>query len=149
MDSIRQQIIDAIDSRLKTITMQNGYNSDIGNNVFYWRAENYGKEELPLMEYRDIACATRRKGLLEENTITVEVEVATAAGTTTAREIKSMIADTRKAIQIDTTWGKLAANTRCTGDEIAIEQKEKIIGGAKITFEIDFRTPVGDPYTAK
>ena len=57
-DTIRESIMSALDARLKTITVLNGYASDAGDNVFDWREDPLQDDELDALEYRDISCET-------------------------------------------------------------------------------------------
>src|SRR3990170_6560821 len=44
-DSKRQQIVSALDTRLKTILTTGGYETNLGNNVKWWRQEPFADTE--------------------------------------------------------------------------------------------------------
>src|SRR3990170_3357246 len=52
-DSIRQQIMTAIDTRLKLITITNGYETNAGNNVYEFWDIALEDDELPAIIWRD------------------------------------------------------------------------------------------------
>ncbi len=147
-DTIRQQIIDAIDERFKLIKVVNGYETNLGNSVYQWKAVSYEGADLPLIEYRDIS---NESGIgpnpTHDHRLTIEAEIVVAAGNTTAAQIRKMIADVKKAIGTDLRWGGLAITTEPISDSMVIEQNEKIIGGVKINFTIIYRTMAWDEYT--
>ncbi len=149
-DSIRQLIINAIDSRLKLITIANGYETNIGGKVFEWRAVPVEEIDLPCIIYRDLSSVnsvlTIGIGGYHESNLNIEVEVICAAGSVTPSTIRKMLADVIKAIGVDATWSGLASSTDPVSDAITIEQNEKIIGGANITFTITYRTKRWDAY---
>ncbi len=147
-DSKRQDIIDALDTRLRTILTAGGYETDLGSNVFEWRATALQESELPGLIYRDISCepVENTASLYQEFFLNIEVEIITVSGSTTASQIRKMIADVYKAIGTDDKWGGLALGTFSDGDEMNIEQAEKIIGGATVSFHVHFATVEWDPY---
>ena len=141
--SIRQQIINAVDARLKTIKIANGYNYDLGNNVFEWRDAPLSDSNLPALIYRDLSCDTE---YLETHRHKIHIEVELVIKDTLASAVRKMIADVLKAIGVDPQWSNLAINTHPEGDEMQVKQSEKIIGGASVKFAIEFRTKEWDPY---
>ncbi len=46
-DSKRQQIISAIKTGLQSITIANGYETDLGSSIYEWRLAEYQSMELP------------------------------------------------------------------------------------------------------
>ncbi|MBI5810444.1 MAG: hypothetical protein HZB21_04560, partial [Deltaproteobacteria bacterium] len=94
MESIRQKIINAIDAKLRTITIVNGFETDMGNHVFHWKASDFAQSDLPLVEYRDVASDIVEGGPVNFHTfaLTVEVEVVTAGGSSTPTEIRRAMA---------------------------------------------------------
>ena len=145
--SKRQQIVDAIDARLKTITTANGYNTDAGNNVFEWRSYPLDENsELPALVYRDTEeIESLAVGGYQLHTLTIEIE-GYVVGANAARDLRALIADVIKAIGTDLTWGGLAEDTRPVEESIEIDQEERKIAGAVIRIEIDYRTQAFDPY---
>jgi hypothetical protein len=145
-DSIRQSIVNAVDARLKTIKIANGYETDIGLNVNRWKAIPVSSDKEYELIYRDVSCETV---YLEahRHKLHFEVEAIIKAGSISDNQVRKMLADILKAIGVDPQWSNLAINTHPEGDEINILQTEKIIGGTIIRFAIEFRTKEWDPYT--
>ncbi len=143
MANTRQSIIDTIDTQLKTILTANGYDTDLGSNVFEWRQVPLQASELPALIYRDAMSETEII-VLDKHThkLTLEVEVKTEPGAIDGTLARKMIADVVKAIGVDHTWGALAIKTDPLNSEIIFDEggKEKIISGAIINFEIMYRT---------
>lgn len=143
MPTIRQQIIDAIQTRFEGITVVNGYNSDMGLHISQWKATPLNADDFPALEYRDIAC-NRVDGApigFFRWALNMEIEIVTASGATTITDVREMLADVYKAIGTDETWGALAQWTEQPSDAVIIEQQDKIIGGAKILFNIVYDAP--------
>lgn len=147
-DSIRQQIIDAIDTRLKTILVVNGYKTNAGQHVYEWRETPLDESLLPAIVYRDVNCDNSFMATgVHFHKMNMEIEVVCAAGTTTPAGAREIIADVVKAIGTDIEWGNLAINTYPGIDEMQVEQNDKKIAGILMRFEIHFRTKEWDPYT--
>lgn len=148
-DSIRQQIVDAVDTRLKAILKSAGYETDLGKNIFAWRATNLENSELPGAIWRDTDCddsnATIGSIGYHLHSLTMEVDLRAADGATTPASLRTLVTDLQKAIGADVTWGGLAIRTTPMKSPLIVEQEEKIIGGANVTFAIEFYTKKWDP----
>jgi hypothetical protein len=153
-DSIREKLCAAVKARMQGISVANGYETELGENVFLWKGADFAAEELPAMDIRDVrddidsaAVSTRR----EHHRITFEVAVAVANGTDSMKTARKAIADIYKAIGVDRYWtvsgARLAFDTDLKSDESGIEQRETTLAGAKVTFVVSYRTAKFDPYT--
>jgi hypothetical protein len=146
--SIRQQIITAVDTRLKTITTVNGYNTNLGNNIFEWRDAPLQESELPGAVYRDLQQTTVMAVGYHEHALALEILIL-LSGTEAATTIRKLIADVIKCVGTDRTWGTLAEDTLPVSDEeIAIEHAGKKIGGISLKFIIQYVTKPFDPYNS-
>lgn len=148
-DSIRQQIIDAINTRLKTILKANGYETNLGQNVFEHRTTALGDSELPGINFKDVGCDVSQEDIAigqHGYELIMEAEITVKEGSTTAVQIRKMIADVIKATGVDPRWGGLAVSTSPVSDSLKFEQSEKIIAGALLTYSIMFRTNKFNPY---
>lgn len=142
-DSIRQQLISAIDTRLKTILVANGYETNAGQNVFAWRDTALEAAELDAILYRD-RTESRTPGVgVYEFTLPVEIQIVS----TSASQVRKILADLEVAIFVDESWGEIALNTELETDEMEIEQKETLFVAAGIIMPIEYRTVRGNPYT--
>jgi hypothetical protein len=146
-DTIRQQIITALDARLKAILKAGGYATDAGKNVYDWRTETIPEDFLPALIYRDISCETEITGL-EVFTHSLKIMIVIAAsGSTSMAEIRKMLADIDKAIGTDLTWGGLALLTARIGDESLVDTEENKFSGCQTIVMVTFRTRGWDDYT--
>lgn len=140
-DSIRQQIMAALDTRLKTIKTTGGYKTNAGQNVFDWLDRDLADTELDAIIYRDrtddLTPLSTRKF---ENRVTVEIEAKTKQAAGTARRLREIIEDIYKAIGTDETFSGLARSTRPEREEIDITQQDKISGAATLSISIVYET---------
>ena len=149
-DSIKRQILDAIDTRFKAILVANGYETNAGQNVFYWRTQMVPENKLPAIVYRG---TTNRSevgaGALYENTLTVEIDGFVSASTDLEADtlLDKLRADIEKAIKVDDMWGGLALTTEKISDEPTLDRKEKVFGWTAIVIEIEYRTTRWDAYS--
>jgi hypothetical protein len=136
MASIRQQIIDKIESRLGTILVSNGYETNIGNNVFPWLMT--APTSLPAAVFRD---PTRDISVHNEAhlfTLSVEVEVFGAAGFTDD-DIRKMVQDVVRAFGTDATWDGLALDTNLVSDCAVIDTQANAVKSGLIKFTVTYR----------
>lgn len=140
-DSIRQQIITALDTRLKTITKAKGYGTDAGKNVFDWLDRDLADSELDAIVYRDpsneIADETFNQ---TTNRLRLEIEARTKAAATTAAQIRKIVQDIYAALGTDEKFGQLAYQTLQVGETIDIQQQDKIMASATITLDVYYIT---------
>lgn len=134
--------MNAVDARLKTILAQNGYETDIGLNVFPWRTSTLEDAELPAICCRDGDSKKYDETVGEViRELPVEITVILASGATTPDELRAVLADVYKAIAVDVSWGGLAQDTAIPNiDNMTVEQGEKIQGGASVTISILYST---------
>lgn len=135
--SIRQQIITALDTRLRTITIANGYKTNAGAHVFDWLDRDLADTELDAIVYRDPANEISQETFSQvDNRVRVEIEVKTKSASTTAAQVRKLIEDVYKAIGIDETFGGLAHEAQPVSENIDIQQADKIMGSATVVIEI-------------
>jgi len=140
-DSKRQQIIDAIATKMAEINTGNGYNTNAGNKVFKWLIRDLDKADLPAIEIRWTGQETDAGIDLghHRHSLAVEIDVV-ANGTTAPAIVESAIADVYTAIGTDTTYGGLAIDTDTEGDSIEVDQGEDKIARGTITITCDCAT---------
>lgn len=136
MASIRQQIMDKIESRLGTILVSNGYQTDIGNNVFPWLMTT--PASLPAVVFRDPSRDVSAHREAHLSTVFVETEVFGTSGFTDD-DIRAMIQDVVKAFGTDTTWDGLALDTNLVSDIFVIDTGTNAIKSGLIMFKVTYR----------
>ena len=137
--SIRQQIIEAVDLRLKTILERNGYSADLGVTVLEWPLRDIDPSEMPCLTYYDRTSEqtpfTNRRAAA---TINIEIEAYVQEASATPAALRRVIADIYTAIGTDDRWSDLAQDTISQGEEIEIGQGEKITGRATVRIAIEY-----------
>lgn len=150
-DSKRQQIVNAIKTRLQGITVANGYQTDLGNAVYEWRLTPYQSTELPCADVRDTTESVEATVEVHIHKTTMEVKVLGSTGSLPA-DIRKRLADVVKAVGTDLTWGGLAEDTVAAGQDL-IEAEIDITGtglvkvrAASARFEVSYTTAPFNPY---
>ncbi len=145
-DTIRQKIISAMDTRFKGILIAGGYQTNIGQHVFWWKKSPLALADLPGMNCKDRRQAKSLGAGVYDNSLEVEIE-AGISGPTTPEELRKISADIEKAVAVDETWGQWAGTTEIGNDEINLEEDEKKIGFVRIALTVEYTTIRGDPFT--
>ncbi|RQW89937.1 MAG: hypothetical protein EHM79_02200 [Geobacter sp.] len=142
--SKRQQIVDAIETRMKTILTTGGYATNAGRNVFDWRITPIPETELPAICIYDGDCAIDYEETpvgLQGHFLIVDL-VSDAKGSAARADVRKINADVVKAIGTDLTWGGLAVDTDLISHGLNMEQGDKPIGAGIVRIKIYYRTPL-------
>jgi hypothetical protein len=142
--SKRQDIIDAVKTRLGTIKVTGGYYSNLGNNIYEWRDTDSSPipvGNLPAINLKDSDVDIYTEVIGKWNHyMTLGFEIYCTHLTDVATEIRKLIADVLKAIGTDPKWGGLADYTDFETTQgqkhlnIRIETNEKNV--ARATFRL-------------
>lgn len=142
----RQQIVNAIETRFKTILVVGGYRTNLGDNVHVWRLSDWAKDEAPGVDIRDTDWDSDETGQgLHDHGLLIEVYVEAGGGTSPA-SVREMAADVLQAIGVDDTWGGLAIQTRPgkpTGgksNEFQVGRGGHTYTAALMRFQVHYRT---------
>lgn len=140
--SKRQQIVDAIETRMKTILTANGYATNAGQHVYVWPTTARADSELPaLLIFDTTAEINEDGGIIGKFQHTLEINiVAEASGSTSRTVVRSMIADIFKAIGTDEYFGGLVEVTSQPSHGINLEQGDKLYGAGIVRFSVTYRT---------
>ena len=145
-DTRRQQILDVIETQLKTIDTPI-YETKLGDNVFIDRDKAPEDSECP--------CIIVDQEDEELVPIAFHAEMHALILTMTAHSITSSnIKDKMRADIIvamnnsgDETWGALADDTRIfEGQEQEVKHEDRKIETVIIAFRIEYQTAINDPY---
>jgi hypothetical protein len=151
-DSIRQRILTALDTRLKTIRTSAGYETELGLNVYEWRVIDLQEMELPGLIWKDYAVGEAEPATimgdesLTEQTMDIDINIKVQDGQDTASTIRKAIADVQKAIGTDETWGGLALMTSDNGNETERDQEDRITGNVTMRIGITYHTTRWNAY---
>ena len=134
MANIRQQIIDALETRMNTI-------ADI-ETVKVWRVSDLAPAELPALLIRDTLDNMPADGVgagrLDHD---LEITItAMFAGTTSDSAAREMISDIVSAIGTDPTFGTLAYDTILQSADLDLEDSAQLIAAAQINLTIRYRS---------
>jgi len=145
--SIRQQIIDAVETRLKTIKVANGYETDIGLNVNVWHVTDLQEPELPAIDIRDTSESIEVRGGNHICTLTIEIE-AKVSGASSGVSMRDILADIIKAVGTDPSFSGLVQETKpLQNDSFGFGKQDKTIASILMTFEMRYLVKAFKPYT--
>jgi|GEM_PF-775425 len=153
-DSVRQKIVDAVKTRFQSITVANGYETNLGNKVFVWRdtgAAPFEESELPAVVLFDAKDEiVQQLSRIQHHKLLMVADVVTDDATQST-QIRKLVADIYKAIGVDIYWTvesvRLAFDTDPMQDEFDVRQEERVIASARVQFTIQYRTLSWNPYT--
>jgi len=158
MPTIRQQLVDAVLLRFRTInpaTVVNGsagyYATTIGDQVFEWRDlmtmpfqgdKVADLEAISLIDFEETGSQEITNA--HEKELKFEARFATNMGTTSlsvAERCRQIIADIERCLGVDRFWtvdaNRLARDTRNPErNEMTVEQHGRIVGSGRLTFAI-------------
>lgn len=150
-DSKRQQIIDKIDTRLKTILTTGGYLTNAGQHVYPWLPEISEIADQIALVYRDPdennSAATEGSIGYHRHELTIEIEIRCAAGSVTVETVRKVLADIETAIGTDPKWSALAQRTNPGSNRIDTAQNSNIVSRATMNFVVVYQTKAWNPYT--
>lgn len=144
-DSKRQQLISALDTRLKTVLASGGYETDLGQNVQWYRQEPFAETESGI-SCEDTESAPEWIGAgVQLRRLSVEIRIAMPAGVAMA-DLRKGIADVVKAVGTDLTFGGLAED--CILGEVPseVEEASARAGGAIVNLVVEYTTEPWNPY---
>ncbi len=141
----KEQIVQAVKTRLETITTANGYHTNLGSNIYEWKQNPHNETDVLAAVIRDTDC--EEVNILDQSSsgihtkiLSMEIEIIAASSTVPA-VLRQAEADVNKAIGTDTTFGGLAIDTTPVNSiPLYPNQNEKRIAGLQRTVEIHFRT---------
>jgi hypothetical protein len=140
--SIRQQIIDAVVARMKTILTTNGYITNVGEHVWEWKTTPYGPKDRPGLSVREpVTNVTAQCDAYVDWAMELEIEIVAEDAALTAAQLRSMKEDIYKAIGTDEYWGNLAARTHPVSDEAELVQEDTVLGAGLVKIKILYKTP--------
>ncbi len=139
MANTRQSIVDALDTRLQTITTTNGYSANLG--VHEWLVTPLEESDLPAVIIRDTSddIDTDEIGTRRDHVLTIELDVA-ASATASTDSVRELCRDILTAIGTDKTFGGLVYNTEPTSVEMEVSEEDQRLSGGQIVIEVKYKT---------
>lgn len=137
-------LLNAIASRLATITTANGYETDIGLRSSYWQDWDFEYGEVGAITFRDLEEEVTEVNQFQEFLLHLEIEAVayTSAGSVSEVELGCNLQfDLIRAIGVDPTWGKLAIKTELKETAKQIQTEGKRAMNLTLSFDITYRDP--------
>ena len=135
----RLALLQALQTQLTTITIANGYTSDIGANVTYWDAYEDNYNGPPSVTFQDLE--TQYQRINERYVNKLNVEIQAIAYTKQADKLTlsvGLLEDIKTAIAVK-PWGENIIAVRPLLDSKQIQAKGKQIVCVSLTVEIEYR----------
>ena len=132
--NIRQQIIDALETRMGAITTI--------EKVAVWKASDLAPTDLPAILIRDTVDNMPVDGVGAgrlDHDLAVEI-TAMFSGNTSATDAREMIASIVAAIGTDPTFSGLAFDTILISADLDLEDSAQLIAAAQISLTIRYRS---------
>lgn len=138
--------MDAFLSALATIKKTNGYETDVGLNIYEWREEPFDASFSEAINVRELEVVLGRTHDGDDHVLNVELEVHTT-GPNAIRTYRAIKGDVMELIRNNIDWGGLASDTKMQNEEIGESAKEENrIGNFLIPVQIEFTTEYMNPY---
>ncbi|MDD5774365.1 MAG: hypothetical protein PHS64_00305 [Candidatus Omnitrophica bacterium] len=151
-DSKRQQIVDKIKARFGAILQENGYATDIGKNVYFWRTVALGQNNLPAIICRDRLRTDWGTIGAWDRYLDVEIEMylkPDISGDFDGADyvMRQVLADLETAVGSDVKWDDLAEDTHVIENpEIDIAARDNVYVAALARMTVEYQTLPWNPY---
>ncbi len=143
----RQSIVNQLTFLLSTITVNRGFKTDLGLNVFEWKGNNFQESELPGVDIRDISEDVEVKGGRHLYKLQIEIEAKVSA-TTSTQDARSVMADITTLIGRNFNLNNLAHKITPVDNELLdFEKGNKSFGTILLRFEVEYATKAFQPYS--
>jgi len=138
-DTIRDQIIQALKTRLETITVANGYETNIAN-VYDYKADTIDPSLMPAANIKDPNESQLRRGRNLHCSLEIEIIIHIAGNNRAA--IRNFYGDIVKAIGVDVRFGGLSQNTFPAGNASVANENSVSdeVMSMTLSFQIDYVT---------
>jgi hypothetical protein len=138
-------IMDALKTRLQTILVTGGYQTNIGQKVHIWRTTPLGPEDVPAIMADDTDIEHNNGAVMgmTRNTMSVDM-VVVLTGSASLSDARKARADLKKCLHGYETMGGLVSRMSVEKTAIEMKQFENLIAGAKARLTIEYDTPRGE-----
>ena len=128
---------------LSRIQTNNGFNTEIGQNIYYW--QDYPTEfGVDALVYRDVAEDTIEKGMEHENVLHIEIE-GRKFSNTPGFAANNMLQDIIRALNADLTLDNKALKVFLTGNETDVETEGRTCAKILVKIDVLYRTRMFEP----
>jgi len=150
-DPIREQVVQALETLLGTITKANGYLTNVGSKIYRGTDRPLEENELPgavMVEGQESSDPEVSVGKNHQYlNISVEARTIYTDKQNHQQEAGKMLADIIKAVGTDPTLGGLAIDISNQGNIVDRPEAEAQIAAVDISLLVHYRTNHLDPYS--
>jgi hypothetical protein len=147
LSSRRQRIVDQIKALLMTVTVTNGFKTDIGSSVFEWKSTDFQITDMPGVDVRDPEEQVATRGTNHIYTLTIEIEAKVSASSST-NQSREVLADIQTLMGSNQNLGGLVYKVTPVDNELLdFEKVNNKLGSVLIRFEVEYATKAFQPYT--
>jgi len=141
MSTKRQSLFDAVLTRAATITIANGYATNIGSHVKEWQTTPLEPADLDALCVSDanentIVGQEGENAGLYRRELEITFDAVLAENGQNAQTARKAIGDLIKMIGVDPTWGSLARRTLPISDQVMLDDSGTRIGGVRVKVKI-------------
>ncbi|MBF0590302.1 MAG: hypothetical protein HQL53_14370 [Magnetococcales bacterium] len=147
-DSIREQILQALVTRLEEITLANGYSVDLTGAIH--RARRFSREShLPFLTIWDQKESASAEYDALQLTMGVEIELFADHGEENpSAVVNRLLADLMRSLTGgDNTLGGLAEDLIYTGSESIYSEDATTFCGVQVSLDVSYAIQPGDPFS--
>jgi hypothetical protein len=137
----RAEILQAIQTQLATLTITNGYSTDVGLNVRYWQDLPVEYDGSPIITFFDTKDDPNEVGSLHEHRLEIRIDAIAYIKADAIVESCNLLADIVALIGKNRRWTKAVINTYLGENLKEIELKSKLAVRVTQELEIQYRAP--------
>lgn len=137
----RLPILQALQTQLQSITVTNGYNTDLGNNVEYFAVYEFDYDGPAGLTFRDIETEYQRVNTRYVNRLLVELQAIAFSTKDGKLEASCQILEDLIHAVIYEPWHPNVIAVRPRLDSKQIQAKGKQCISFQLTIEIEYREP--------
>ncbi len=143
--SKRQDIIDAIETRMKTILTSGGYATNVGQRVSVWPTTPMAETALSELAIYDHDAEVMETGIIGQSRheLLVDIEVI-IPGSDSRTDVRKALADINKALWSGLSLGGLCEPITILSNGINFEQAAKVLGAGIVKIRVPYYTAHGE-----
>jgi hypothetical protein len=138
---IRAEILQAIQTQLATLTITNGYSTDVGLHVLYWQDLPVEYDGPPVVTFFDTKGDINEIGSQHEHQLDVRIDAIAYIKSDPITESCNLLADIIALVGKNRRWTKNVVNTYLIENLKEIELKSKPAVRITVELRIDYRAP--------
>jgi len=137
----------ALIAKMKLIKKAYLHSTDLGENIFEWKTDNFQESDLPGMSLRDLTEDIEVRGTNHKHVLSIELEIKVQASTSLAIA-RQVMADVMVAVgQCGNLGGLIFTITPVNNELLDFEKGNKRFGTILLSFNIEYATKAFQPYS--